>query len=310
MTGLSKEDEFVIRYLAEYKIMLVEDTKLIYRSEWYHRKRIKRLIEEGYVKKYKFYYIELDKKGRKLIGATGRDYIKNKNNESYMERLKNISHLATMTIDSKIVFNPSWKIKQKEIYTDAARKYLGELVKNNKKYLVYYISSKKGTKYIHQLFYDINKVLNYNDIIIFVDNLENLKGEYEHLSFRKEHTYIIENSKENRNLIKKYDDIDFYELVKNIYGEEKQILLSDWRIANYISLEDNHYILNMLFIDSEKLNELRWFFEENIDTKKSIDIITLKENEEFIKELAPINSKIIGIDKENLLKGVGIGQEE
>lgn len=309
MTRLSKEDEFLIRYLAEYKIMLVEDTKLIYHSEWYHRKKIKRLIEEGYVKKYKFYYIELDKGGRKLVGATGRDYIKNKNNESYMERLKNISHLATMTIDSKIIFNPSWKIKQKEIYTDAARKYLGELVKNNKKYLVYYISSKKGTKYIHQLFYDINKVIDYNDIIIFVDSLENLKGEYEHLSFRKEHTYIIENSKENRNLIKKYDDIDFYELVKNVYGEEKQILLSDWRIADYLLL-DNHYILNMIFIDTEKINELRWFFQENIDTKKKIDIITLKENEEFIKGLAPINSKVIGIDKEYLLKGAEIGQEE
>lgn len=302
MNQLSEEDELLIKYLIEYKIMLVEDTKLIYHSEWYHRKRIKKLIDQGYLKKYKFYYIELDKKGRKLAGTTGKDYIKNKSNKSYMERLKQISNLATITINSKLVFNPSWKIKQKDIYTDSARKYLGELVNGNKRYLVYYISNKKETKYIHQLFYDINKVINHDEIIIFVDNLDKLKEEYDHLVFGKAHTYIIINSKENRELIKQYGNIDFYELVKIIYGEEKQILISDWRIADYV-LEDNYYIINMLFIDTEKLNELNWFFQENSRTKKKIDIITLKENKDVINLLCPNNTKIISLDKKDLLKG-------
>lgn len=309
MAQLSQEDVKVIKYLARYKIMLVEDTKLIYHSEWYHRKRVKRMIEEGYVKKYKFYYIELDKKGRKVAGTTGKDYIKNKNNEAYMERLKQISHLATMTIDSDIELNPSWEIKQKEIYTDAARKYLGELVKDNKKYLVYYISNKKETRYIHQLFYDINKVMNYEKIIIFLDSFDKLQKEYNHLAFGKSHTYIIINSNENRELIKQYDDIDFYELVKYKYGQERQILISDWKIADYI-LEENHYILNMLFVDTEKLNELKWFFQENNNSKKKIDIITLEENQDIIKQLAPNNSKIIGLNKNNLLKGAKGGEME
>ena len=58
MVQLSEDDEKIIKFLSKYKIMLVEDTKLIYHSEWYHRKRIKRLIDEGYIKKKKFYYIE------------------------------------------------------------------------------------------------------------------------------------------------------------------------------------------------------------------------------------------------------------
>ncbi len=299
---LSQEDKEVIEYLAKYKIMLVEDTKLIYHSEWYHRKRIKRLIDEGYVKKYKFYYIELDKEGRKVTGTTGKDYIKNKNNEAYMERLKQISHLATITIDSDIEFNPSWKIKERQIYTDMARKYQGEMIIKNRKYLAYYISDKKETRYIHQLLYDINKVIEHDEIIIFVDSLEKITEEYNHLVFGKKHTYIIINSKESRELIKRYDDIDFYELVKSIYGEEKQILISDWRMADYI-LKDNHYIINMLFIDTEKLNELKWFFQENTNSTKQLDIITLDENVKFIKELAPNNSKIIGLNKSSLLKG-------
>lgn len=303
MTKLSEEDERIIKFLAKYKIMLVEDTKLIYNSEWYHRKKIKRLIDEGYIKKYKFYYIELDRKGRNFIGLTGKEYIKNKSNEAYMERVKQISKLGTMTIDSQIEFIPSWKMKDKKIYTDAARKYLGELDIGTDKYLVYFISNKKEKRYIHQIFYDINKVLNYERIVIFVDDLKILQEEYQYFTFRKEHTYIILNSKENLELIKQFENIDFYELVKNIYNNQKQILFSDWHLADYY-LGDNLYIVNMLFLDIERIYKLIWFYQENTDTKKQVNILTLKENEEILKRLAPKESQIIAIDRNFLLKGV------
>lgn len=303
MVQLSEDDEKIIKFLSKYKIMLVEDTKLIYHSEWYHRKRIKRLIDEGYIKKYKFYYIELDRKGRNVVGLTGKEYIKNKSNESYMERLKQVSKLGTMTIDSNIEFKPSWEMKEKDIYTDAARKYLGEMKSGINKYLVYYISDKKEKRYIHQLFYDINKILDHDKIMIFVDSLEKLEDEYRYLTFKKEHTYIILNSNENRELIKQFDYIDFYELVRSIYGEEWQVLFSDWNLADYY-LENNLYVLNMLFLDIERINEIIWFYQENTDSKKHLEILTLKENEELIRKLAPENSKIIGIDKSYFLKGV------
>lgn len=104
LVQLSEKDKDVIRFLAKYKIMLIEDAKLIYNSEWYHRKRIKKLADEGYIKRYKFYYIELDKKGRNLLGLNGKEYIKNKSNEVYMERLKQISRIGTITIDSDVKF--------------------------------------------------------------------------------------------------------------------------------------------------------------------------------------------------------------
>ena len=305
LVQLSEDDERVIKFLAEYKIMLVEDTKLIYRSEWYHRKRIKRLIDEGYIKKYKFYYIELDRKGRSLIDLTGKEYIKNKSNDVYMERLKQISKIGTITIDSNVKFIPSWKMKGRKVYTDAARKYVGELGLGIYRYLVYSIPNKKEERYIHQLMYDINKVIEYDRVIIFVDSLEKLEDEYQYLTFKKEHTYIIINSMENRELLKQFDYIDFYELVKNIYGEEKQVLFSDWDLADY-NLGDNDYILNMLFLDIERLNELRWFYQENSESKKRITILTLKENKEMIRKLAPLNSKIIEIDKDYFLKGAEI----
>lgn len=299
MYKISKEDKEVIKYLSKYKIMSVEDTKIIYNSNWYHRKRINKLIEEGYIKKYKFYYIELDRKGRKLVGVTGKDYIKNKNNEAYMERLKQISNIATMTINSDIEFIPSWEMKDREIYTDAARKYQGKLIIKNKTYLVYYISDKKEKRYIHQLLCDINKVIDYEDIIIFVDKLNKIENELKSLKFGKNHTYIIINSKENKELIKQYSNIDFYEIVKKIYGERTQVLISDWKLSDYL-LDTSHYVCNMLFIDTEKLNAIKWFFEENENTNKTIDIITLKENEEIIKKEVSQNVRILTIENMNL----------
>ena len=306
MNQLTLEDEKVIKYLAKYKIMLVEDTKLIYNSKWYHRKKVKRLIEEGFIKKYKFYYIELDRKGRKLVGKVGVDYIKNKNNVSYMERLKELSHLATISIDSNIKINPSWELKDREIFTDTARKYLAEMQINQYKVLIYYISSKKEKRYIHQLFYDINKVFNYESIIIFIDDFKNIINEKDYMYFNKEHTYIIKNTEINRNMIKHFSTIDFYEILQNCYKEN--ILISDWKLANYY-LKNNHYILNMPFIDMSKINELNWYLEENIESKKYIDIVTLEENKEFLlKTLRKDNRiKIITLENNKLLEGEGSG---
>lgn len=114
---------------------------------------------------------------------------------------------------------------------------------------------------------------------------------------------------ENRELLKQFDYIDFYELVKNVYGEEKQVLFSDWDLADYY-LGDNDYILNMLFLDIERLNELKWFYQENSESKKKITILTLSENKGIARKLAPLNSKIIEIDKNYFLKGAEIEKME
>ena len=299
MNKLSKEDEEVIKYLAKYKIMRIDDTKIIYKTEWYHRIRVKKLIEAGYVKKYKFYYIELDREGRKHLRLTGKDYIKNKSNNSYMERLKGLSKIATITINSNIIINPSWLIKDKEIYTDMARKYLAELIVGYNKYLIYYISDKKEKKYIHQLVYDISKVLNYEQIIIFIEKFDNVIEELDNLIFGKLHTYLVINSKAHRNLIKNFANIEFYELVKSIYGENREILISDWKLADFI-IDKNHYVKNMIFIDTEFLSEINWFYQENTDTKKKLDILTLDENVEIVRKIVSKNINIIGVSMEKI----------
>ena len=89
-----------------------------------------------------------------------------------MERLKHIASIATLSIDSVIKFIPSWDIKEKDKFTETARRYIGKLIIENKEYLTYYISDKKEHIYIKQLLFDVNKSVNYDDIIIFVENFD------------------------------------------------------------------------------------------------------------------------------------------
>lgn len=303
--SLTKEDIDVLKFLERYKILKIEDASLIYKTKRYYRSRVNKLIGREYVKRYKE-YIMLDKKGRKVLGITGTGYIKNICNKSYMERLKHISNIATITINSSIEFIPSWEIKNKNIYTDTARRYIGKMIIDEKEYLTYYISNKKEHVYIKQILFDINKAMFSKNIIVFLEGLNIVDNKYGNLMFDKENTYIIVNNKENKELLKKYVELDIHEIMQGIY--KKELLISDWEYADYL-LDNNKYIINMIFINTEVISRLNWFYKENSNTKKEVEIVTIKENEEKIKELLRHYCKIIKIDK-NLIGGISENIEE
>ena len=51
---LKLEDRILIDYLSKYRIMSIMDTKYFYKTDWYFRKRINKLVEKHYLKKYKY----------------------------------------------------------------------------------------------------------------------------------------------------------------------------------------------------------------------------------------------------------------
>lgn len=297
---LSLEDKILIEFLSKYRIMSMKDAKFIYKTDWYYRKRISKLVEREYIKKYKYYYIMLDKRGRKECNLIGKEYIKNKSNISYMDRLIVISNIAMITIDSDINFIPSWKIKNKEVYTETARKFLGEINIRKNTYIVYYIDSNKSITYFKQIIFDINKTINYDNLIIFVDDYKIISQMKNYFIFDKKHSYIVKNTNENKEILKKYNDIDFYDLIKKIYN--KPILISDWEYADYIA-ELNHFIIVMPFIDTTKISQINWFYKENTSTKRKIDFITLKENKDVLREILTDKCNVI-IFPDNLLGGI------
>lgn len=297
--NLKNEDIEVLKFLSKFKMLKVEDASLIYKTKRYYRQRINKLIELKYIKKYKSYII-IDKNGRKLLGKVGSSYIKNMDNEAYMDRLKQISSIATITIDSEIDFIPSWDIKEKNQFTETARRYLGKLILENKEYLIYYIAAKKEHVYIRQLLFDVNKSLNYDNIIIFVDDFDVISKRYSNLVFGKENTYVIKNTRDNKELLKNYEEINIHELLEIIY--QKDLLISDWDKADYL-LENNKYIINMPFINTEKIEELNWYYNENSNNYRKIEIVTLEENKKKIEEMLT-NKCIVRTFNKDLLGGI------
>lgn len=100
---------------------------------------------------------------------------------------------------------------------------------------------------------------------------------------------------DNLELIKDIKDIDIYDIVKEIY-KGKEILLSNWNKADFMT-EDKRYIVFMPFIDTGKLHKLNIAYGDNKESKRKIDILTLKVNTSKINEMLVKYTNIIEIDK-------------
>lgn len=292
--NIIKEDFEVLKFLSKYKMLKVEDASLIYKTKRYYRQRVNKLIDKEYVKRYKSYII-IDKKGRQVLNEVGSNYIKNIKNEAYMERLRHIASIATLTLNSDIKFIPSWDMKEKDKFTETARRYIGKIIIDGKDYITYYISNQKEHIYIKQLLFDVKKTTNYEDVIIFVENLNVINKKYSNLSFGKENTHIIVNSNNNKEFLKSNSNINAHDLLEVMY--EKEVYISDWDKANYL-LENGTYILYMPFINTEKIERLNWYYEENTGSNRVIEILTLNENKEKVRELLCDKCKIRTFDKD------------
>lgn len=292
-------------FLAKYKLMYGSDCKMVYDTKDYHRKRLKVLEQEKYIRRVNRLYIKLDVKGTKMVKDFGYDYSFNCRKKEYIDRLNEIAKIAALTINSNIEFVASWDLKDSNIYTQTSRKYLGKIKYHNKESLVYYISKEKQISYISQTINDIQKIMNYKNIIIFIENM-NIFNEKQRFVFGKDSTLIINPTKFNLNLLKKLEKVDLYEIVKKIYSN-KEILLSNWIKAEYMT-NNREYIVVMPFIDTEKLNKLGMFYKNNPNVNRKIDIITLKENKEKICEI--LTNKVNIVELDNWLGGIIDGKRE
>lgn len=286
-------------------MMLGSDCKLIYNAKDYHRKRLKVLEKEKYIRRINKFYIKLDDRGTRMVKDFGYDYNFSCRRKEYVDRLNEVARIAALTIDSNIDFIASWNLKDNNVYTQTSRKYLGKLTYQLKDRMVYYISKDKQITYISQIINDIQKLIEYKDIIIFIENIRILNNDKSFV-FGKETTLIINPTIHNLSIMRKLEKIDIYQIVKKIYND-KEILLSNWKKADYMT-EDRKYIILMPFIDTEKLHKLNLFYKNNQKINRKIDIITLKENKEIIEDILTNKTNIIETD--NWLGGINEDKEK
>lgn len=304
---LSLKDIELITFLGRYKQMKAIDCKKIYKSKEYYLKRLKVLEKERYIKRENRYYIKVDIEGRKLLNEFGYDNYNICRNKDYQERIKDVIKIATLTLGTDIEFTPSWELKEKQVYTDLGRKYIGELKYMQKTYIVYYISSRNTPIYYKQIVADITKMYSYDNVIVFLEKFNIINKRNKYFVFGNESTQIINPTEENLEMIQRFENIDMYDVLKLVY-KEKEILLSNWSKADYMT-EDRKYIILMPFIDTEKLQTLNVFYRDIKEIDRTIDILTLRENKETINEILIKNTNIIEIDQfvekienENMLK--------
>lgn len=291
---LSKNDIELLEFLKKYKFMLASESKIMYKSKGYHYKRLKTLEKERYIKRIDRYYIGLDIEGTKLLKTMGYEYNRICRRKDYQNRVKEIVKIATLTLDSSIEFIPSWELKSSGIFTETARKYIGELIYQQKRYVAYYISKDKENVYIKQVINDIQKTVEYNNVIVFIENINILNKSNRYFIFGKASTLIVNVNKNNLEKMRYIQKSDLYEVLKQIY-ENKEILLSNWKKADYMT-EDRQYIFLMPFMDTEKLHRLNIFYNNNKISNRKIDILTLKENKSKIEEILTNKTNIIELD--------------
>ena len=132
------DDEIsLVKFIAEYQYLNVNDAKYFFNSNSYYRKRIKHLVDKRLLKRIKYNLV---------LGELGIDYVKMFNfnynrlnrNKKYSERLVRVSSIGAFYYNSKNTkFTPSFSIKDRTIFTITGRRFIGIFNINGIEYMCY-----------------------------------------------------------------------------------------------------------------------------------------------------------------------------
>lgn len=285
------EEISLIKFIAKFQYLSINDSKYFFNTENYYKKRITRLIEKKYLRRIK---------SKLVLGSIGIEYVKMCNytytplnrNQKYLSRLLYISNLGAFFYNSSTTkYTPSFAMKDKEMFTITARKFIGILNINGFEYLTYHISKEHDYKYILSVIYDIQKETKYKNVIILVDD-SNQINTFD-FTFGYNQVFIIEDNIVNRNKLKYLNSINWLDIIQNQYTSK--IYLSKYKFCDYTDYQ-NKYICNFYLYDTEKINRIKQFLGESKD--RNIDIICSSELKDFIKKQIPTaNYMVVDIEK-------------
>ena len=288
---IMKRDIDLILFLGKYKEIKGADCKKIYKSVDYYRKRLKALEKAGYVKR-EGRIIKLDVEGKELFEMFGHENYNLCRNKDYKERLEDIKKIAMLSLGSEIEFTPSWELKDKYIYTNYGKRYIGNLRYDNRDYIVYYISNRHTAIYAKQVLADIKATSKDERVILFIENFKILSKTNNFFITDKKSTLMINPTDQNLELMQFFEEIDIYEVLENIY-KGNELLISNWFKADYMT-EDGRQIICIPFIDVNKLHILNC--RSNNEPYSMVDIITLQSNTKKVKEILKVEANIIELD--------------
>ncbi len=287
----SSEEIELLKFVAKYQYITITNASIFFKSKTYYRRRIYNLIDKDFLRRIKWNLV---------LGDLGIEYAKTFNfeynalnrNSKYIPRLLYLSNLAAYYYKcNTLKFTPSFSIKDKEIFTTTARRFIGILQINGFEYLAYHISKEHTHKYVSSVIYDIQKEKNYKNIIVLIDDTSNLFDES--FVFGMNQLLIISDTTENREKLKYMHNVNWPRIIHDYY--KNNVYLSEYNFCEYTDYK-NKYINTFYFLDTEKINRIKYFLREN--RNKNMTILcdkTLKE--ELQRELPNCDYVIIDLEK-------------
>lgn len=286
----NKEEIDLIKFIAKFQYLSINDIKYFFKTDRYYRKRITRLVSNMFIRRLNNNLV-LGEFGIEYVKALKYEYTPLNRNPKYFPRLEYISNLGAFynKVD-EVKFTPSYSIKDKEIFTAIARKFIGILEINGIEYLTYHISEEHDNKYLMSVVYDIEKEKKYKNIIVLIDDLKRIN--LKEFAFGNNQVIVLEDTEENRNKLKYINSINWPEMIYKFY--KNNVHITEYIFCDYTDNKEK-YISVFSFIDTEKINRIRVFLREN--KKNHVEIICSKELEEILKREIP-EAIIFAVDLE------------
>lgn len=275
-----EEEIALIKFVSQYQYLNTNDAKYFFKTIDYYKKRIKHLVDKKFIKRSKSYLI-LDELGIEYAKLLGFDYNPVNRNAKYKNRLLNLSNIGAFYHNCKTVkFTPSFSIKDKQTFTTTGRRYIGVFDINGIEYLGYQIRAEHDEKYIKSIMYDIQKEIKYKNIIILVNDIKRIN--FNDFCFGINQVVVLQDSEENREKLKYLNSVNWYKIINEFY--KNKAYLSEYNFCDYTDYK-NKYISYFYFLDTEKINRIKYFLREN--ENKNIDIICDSSQKEELSKVFP-----------------------
>ena len=275
-----EEEIALIKFVSQYQYLNTNDAKYFFKTIDYYKKRIKHLVDKKFIKRSKSYLI-LDELGIEYAKLLGFDYNPVNRNAKYKNRLLNLSNIGAFYHTCKTVkFTPSFSIKDKQTFTTTGRRYIGVFDINGIEYLGYQIRAEHDEKYIKSIMYDIQKEIKYKNIIILVNDIKRIN--FNDFCFGINQVVVLQDSEENREKLKYLNSVNWYKIINEFY--KNKAYLSEYNFCDYTDYK-NKYISYFYFLDTEKINRIKYFLREN--ENKNIDIICDSSQKEELSKVFP-----------------------
>ena len=291
----------IVLFVYRFKIVLSTNIKYLLGNKKYYQVVVKRLVDKGYLRRYKTKYLMLGQVGKKYIKELGYIYSKPSYKKEYVKRMTTISLLASLFIGNGIEFTPSFELKDFTHFRTQSRPFIGSIKFNGNDYLVYYISKKSSKRFCNSIIYDFQKEQKYKQAILFIEDINMI--DIKDYAFGSNQFIIFSYPFENLiYLFREQFKIDYRKILDK-FGYTNYFI-SKWYFCDY-ETQNKQFITFLPFIDCEKIYKLMTFCRENRKYIENLHIVCSKNLANILSKYIPI-LKIYIADFEKYIKDFNV----